>query len=77
MVPILPYTHACHAKFHTVTDDYQEPYIPYEEIIAVLQKNNWEGTLLSEYDGLRIRREDVATQLRKHHIMMKRMLGEV
>jgi len=39
------------AKFIEMSDDLEEIYIPYDRIIAVLQENNWDGYVLSEYEG--------------------------
>jgi sugar phosphate isomerase/epimerase len=75
MIPLLPYVHACHAKFWDMTDELAEATIPYDEVIAMLTKNGWSGYMLSEYEGPR----DLGVasdQLRKQHVMMKRLLGE-
>jgi sugar phosphate isomerase/epimerase len=60
-----------------MSDDMVETTIPYDEVIAVLKKNKWDGYLLSEYEGPRDERAKTSDQLRKQHIMMKRLLGEV
>jgi sugar phosphate isomerase/epimerase len=75
MIPLLPYVHVCHAKFWDMTDELEEATIPYDEVIAMLTKNGWDGYMLSEYEGPR----DLGAasdQLRKQHVMMKRLLGE-
>lgn len=77
MIDLLPYTYACHAKFTHMTDDLEEPTHPYEQILKVLQEHNWDGYLLSEYEG---KNKEVigysSGQLRRQHAMMKKMLGE-
>ena len=77
IVPLLPYVYACHAKFVNMSDDLIETTTPYDEIIDILIKHNWDGYLLSEYEGPN---KDVpgysSDQLRKQHVMMKRLLGE-
>ncbi len=77
MIPLLPYTYACHAKFTDMSDDLIETTIPYDRIIEILVENKWEGYLLSEYEG---KNKDVpghaSDQLRRQHVMMKRYLGE-
>ena len=78
MIPLLPYTHACHAKFTNMSEDLIETEHPYDQIIQVLLDQKWEGYLLSEYEGQN--REVpgyVSDQLRKQHVMMKRLLDEV
>ena len=78
IIPLLPYIYACHAKFSNMTDDLIEGTHPYEKIIGVLMEHNWDGYLLSEYEGPN---KDVLgyvpDQLRRQHLMMKRYLGEV
>lgn len=75
IVPLLPYVYVCHAKFFEMTDDLIESTIPYDQIVGTLVKHGWGGYLLSEYEGPRdlFRASD---QLRRQHVMLKRMLGE-
>ncbi|MCC7461450.1 MAG: TIM barrel protein [Gammaproteobacteria bacterium] len=78
MIPLLKYTYACHAKFTHMTDELVEATHPYERIIAVMQQQRWSGYLLSEYEGVS---KDVpghsSDQLRRQHVMLRRLLGEV
>jgi hypothetical protein len=77
MIPLLPYTYACHAKFTNMSEDLVETNHPYDQIIKVLLDHKWEGYLLSEYEGQRRDEPGYASdQLRKQHVMMKRLLGE-
>jgi hypothetical protein len=77
IVPFLPYTYSCHAKFWLMTDEMTEYSVPYEEIIRTLEKHVWEGCLLSEYEGANkyTTLGGTSDQLRKHHIMLKKLLG--
>lgn len=73
---ILPYVHCCHAKFRNMSDDCQDLDIPYADVIDVLQKGGYEGFLNSEYEGPnRDDRVYTSDQLRKQHVMLKRLLG--
>ena len=76
-VPLIPYTLVCHAKFQNMSEEFIETTTPYDRIIDLLIKHNWDGYLLSEYEGPH---KDVpgysSSQLRRHHILMKRLLGE-
>jgi hypothetical protein len=78
MIPLLPYTYACHAKFTNMSEELVETDHPYDQIISILLDQKWEGYLLSEYEGPN---RDIpgysSDQLRKQHVMMKRLLGEV
>jgi hypothetical protein len=77
MVPFLRYVPNMHAKFVNMSDDFIETSTPYAEIIALLIKHKWNGYLFSEYEG---ENKDVpgysSDQLRKQHVMLKRLLGE-
>ena len=81
MIPLLPYIYCCHAKFNYMDANFRETTIPYAEIIKVLKDHNWDGYMLSEWEGQRYASEDemvpgfIPEQLRRQHIMMKRMLG--
>ncbi len=76
MVPLLPYVHCCHAKFFEMNDEPIETTIPYPEIIAMLVKHNWDGYMMSEYEGADRSTGGAFTAVRKQHVMMKRLLGE-
>ena len=77
LIPLLPYVYCCHAKFINMSDDFRETTIPYPEIIRVLQEQGWDGYLLSEYEGADKYDPgyEVGQTLRRHHIMMKNILG--
>ena len=76
MIPLLPYVHCCHAKFMEMDDDCQETSIPYPEIIRTLVAHNWNGYLLSEYEGADRNRGGAFQAVRKHHVMLRRLLRE-
>lgn len=77
LIPLLPYVYCCHAKFLKMSDDFEEVTTPYKEIINTLIEHNWDGYLLSEYEGPRKDETGYAReQVRKHHVMMKKLLGE-
>lgn len=76
IIPILPYVKCIHAKFNKMDDEFNELTIPYREIINVLKESKWEGYLLSEYEGENKNIPGyVSHELRKQHVMLKRMLG--
>ena len=80
LLPLLPYSHHIHAKFYEMTEDYQEYSIPYDQIVAVLKEGGYEGYLVSEWEGQRITQDafetDSCEQVRRQHLMLKRLLGE-
>ena len=78
IIPLLPYVYCCHAKFLRMDENFNEVVIPYKEIVKVLQENNWDGYLISEYEGPK---RDIpgftSDQIRRHHVMLKNLLEEV
>jgi len=76
LIPLLPYVKCIHAKFNAMDDDFNEMTIPYPPVLEILKQNHWNGYLISEYEGAN---KDVpgyvSHELRKHHVMMKRILG--
>ena len=78
IIPLLPYVKCCHAKLFHMSDDFEETMIPYRRILEILMEHNWDGYLLSEYEGndKYDAGYEVGQTLRKQHIMMKRILGE-
>lgn len=77
IIPILPYVYCCHAKFNHMDENFEEKTIPYEEILKVLTDHGYNGYILSEYEGPHKDEPGfVSEQLRRQHIMMRRLLGE-
>lgn len=80
IIPLLPYVYACHAKFSNISDDLTETTIPYDQIIKILVEHKWEGYLLSEYEDYESDKRSIpdyaSDQLRRQHVMLKRLLGE-
>ena len=77
IIPLLPYVACCHAKYFNVSEDFEETTIPYKEILNILKEHKWNGYLLSEYEGADKYDPgyEVGQTLRRHHIMMKNILG--
>ena len=77
IIPLLPYIHCCHAKYYNVNEDFDETTIPYVKVVNIMKEHGWNGFLLSEYEGPN--KENYyhcMTQVRRHHVMLKRLLGE-
>ena len=61
-----------------MNDDFEETTIPYKEVVDILKEHNWDGYMVSEYEG-RDKYDpgyEVGQVLRKQHIMLKRYLGD-
>ena len=77
IVPILKYVYCCHAKFNHMSEDFEEKTIPYQRILEILVEHHWDGYMLSEYEGPNKEKQGfVSDQLRRQHIMMRRILRE-
>ena len=70
-----------HAKFYEMNEDYKETSIDYENPIRILKDMGWDGYLSSEFEGQRPYQvqdcsyeADEVEQVRRHHIMMKRLI---
>jgi hypothetical protein len=79
LVPFKDYIRNFHAKFWEMTENYQEYSIPCEKVIPALIAAGFSATLSSEYEGQRAIQDvyevDECEQVRRHHVMMKRLLG--
>jgi hypothetical protein len=76
IIPLLPYVHCCHAKFQVMNDQCESVTVPYPEIIKILVDHNWNNYILSEYEGPDRTIDTAISQVRKQHVMLKRLLGE-
>jgi hypothetical protein len=80
MLDYMPMIHNIHGKFYEMTEDYVEPSIPYDEIVAVLQKGGYDGYICSEYEGNRwiedAEEPDSVEQVRRQQVMLSRLIGE-
>lgn len=78
---LAPYIYNVHGKFYEMTDDLQEYSIPYDEIIPALVEIGYEGSIDSEFEGQRWTQDrsvtDSCEQVRRHHVMLRRLLGEI
>jgi sugar phosphate isomerase/epimerase len=80
MLDFMPYIFHIHAKFYEMLPEYREYSIPYEDIVPVLLEGGYNGYLSSEYEGNRHIQDafevDSTEQVRRQHVMFKRLLGE-
>jgi sugar phosphate isomerase/epimerase len=75
LMQVLPYTISFHFKFWEMLDDFTEYSIPFDGIVAALKEGGYDGWVCSEYEGPRT--QGLASlQLRRQHVMLKRLLGE-
>tara|TARA_B100001057_G_scaffold481747_1_gene556144 strand:+ start:576 stop:1535 length:960 start_codon:yes stop_codon:yes gene_type:complete len=77
LIEIMPYVGgAIHAKFGDMTRECTFPDADYAALLNILKDHNWDGYLNSEYQGAGMFRGESVQQVRRHHVMMKRLLGE-
>ena len=74
MLPIMDHVVHIHAKFWEMTDDLQDPHIPWEPIIRVLRDSGYRGYLSSEYEGEQ-RLYLASDVLRRQQLMLRRLLS--
>jgi sugar phosphate isomerase/epimerase len=79
VVPVVPVSdledvldHVVHiqAKFYEIDDDLQDHYIPWNEIVPLLERRGWTGYLSSEYEG-DIGPGRASDQIRRQHALMR------
>ena len=77
----LPYIYNIHGKFYEMTDDLTEYSIPYQEIVSALTAMGYAQSIDSEYEGQRWTQDAIPTdsceQVRRQHVMLRRLLGEI
>lgn len=80
LLDFMPYIHHIHAKFFEMTDEGEEYSIPYGEIVPILLKGGYAGSLSSEYEGQRhiqdVYEVDEVEQVRRQQQMFERLLGQ-
>jgi hypothetical protein len=81
LLPIMPYIYNIHGKFYEMTEDLHEYSIPYEEVVPVLIEGGYDRYIDSEYEGQRLTQDafetDSCEQVRRQHVMLRRLLGEI
>jgi hypothetical protein len=80
LLAIMPYCYNVHGKCYELTEDFQEYSIPYEDVMPVFIEGGYSGYINTEFEGQRstqdIKETDSCEQIRRHHVLMKRLMGE-
>jgi len=89
IIDVIPYIVSIHGKFYDMTEIpgkpgcYEDKSIDYETPIRYLKQYGFDGYINSEYEGQRDQQDmgvenlaDEVTQVRRHHEMLKRLIGE-
>lgn len=81
LLPIMSKCRHIHGKTWGLNDDCTDPAIDITEVIQVLMEGGYEGVIATEYEGQR-QVQDVdpfsaVEMVRRHHVMLRRLLGEV
>lgn len=70
-----------HGKFYEMDENCKETAINYDKGIAMLIQGGYSGYMVSEYEGQRFTQDAYSTdsceQIRRHQVMLRRLLGEV
>lgn len=89
LIDIIPYIVSIHGKFYNMTEIpgnpgcYEDLAIDYKTPIKYLKENGFRGYINSEYEGQRDQQDrgigflaNEVEQVRRHHEMLKRLIGE-
>jgi|SRR5271157_981914 len=78
---IAPCVYNIQGKSYEMTEDFVEPNIPYDLIIPALIEAGCTSYVNSEYEGQRLTQDayetDSCEQVRRHQLMLARLLGEI
>ena len=89
IIDIIPYIVSIHGKFYDMTEipgkpgQYEDKSIDYETPLKYLKEYGYNGYINSEFEGQRDQQDrgienlvDEVEQVRRHHEMLKRLIGE-
>ena len=89
ILEIIPYIISIHGKFYEMTEipgkpgQYEDVSIDYENVIKYLKQGGYNGYINSEYEGQRSQQDrgienlaDEVEEVRRHHEMLARLIGE-
>lgn len=81
LLPLKRHIRHFHAKFYEMDESCHETSIPYEKVVPVLLEGGIEASIVSEYEGQRHTQDafetDSCEQVRRQHLMLRRLLGEI
>jgi sugar phosphate isomerase/epimerase len=76
LVELLPYTKHIHGKFYEVDASGVEASLPYPELMALLEREGYRGTISAEWEGHAFTEEPIGfEQLQAWRAMCDRLLG--
>ncbi|OUP51850.1 hypothetical protein B5F17_11420 [Butyricicoccus pullicaecorum] len=73
---ILPYAKYFHGKFYHIAEDCVETTIPYEQLLDLVVKSGFDGTIMIEYEGHSFYLNDAMEQIGRHIKMEQRILSQ-
>ena len=74
MAAVMPYVFHVHAKFWDMTDELEDPHIPYAAVVRELVAGGYRGSLSSEYEGPRDLYAS-SDMVRRQQVMLRRLLA--
>ncbi len=80
LLTYLPHILHIHGKFYEMTPDLVEPDVAYESIMPLLIQGEYDGYIMSEYEGQRLthgvdKGYDEVEQVRRHQAMLSGYIG--
>jgi len=77
LAELLPYTKHIHGKFYGVDASGNEPSLPYPELMALLKREGYQGTISAEWEGHAFTEEPIGfEQVRAWKAMCERLLAK-
>ena len=82
LIPLIPYIKHIHGKCWEMNkgNDFSDAQITYDTVVPVLMQNGFDGYIATEYEGQRsmeVSDVDEVNEVRRQHIMLKRLLGSI
>lgn len=81
---LLPFMSKCrhiHGKTWGLTEDCVDPAIDLTQVIPILVKGGYDGAIATEYEGQRLVQDiypfSAVEMVRRHQVMLRRLLGEI
>ena len=81
LIPIMSKCRHIHGKTWGLTEDCIDPAIDLKPVVAALIQGGYDGIIATEYEGQRLMDDimpfSAMEMVRRHHVLQRRLLGEV
>lgn len=70
---LLPYSPMIHGKFYYLENDEKDECIPFEELVPILKKADYQGYIVAEYEGHHMAKVDDIQQLERFFSLLTKL----